>query len=159
MVATALHCGLRLGELQRLRWEDLDLAGRTLMVREAKSGRPRQVPMPRALVEILRQAARKARGQGLCFPVHVPACLPENYRHKHAGDRVEGTLKEYLAEISATARVKFNWLIARHTFGSLLAQKGVSLLKISKWMGHQKPETTVRHYATLAPGWDEDVEV
>jgi len=47
----------------------------------------------------------------------------------------------------------------RHTFGSLLAQKGVSLNKIARRMGRGQVQTTVRHYATLAPGYNKDVEV
>jgi hypothetical protein len=35
----------------------------------------------------------------------------------------------------------------------------VSLYKISIWMGHRDPRTTADHYATLAPGYDADVEL
>lgn len=166
MVATALHCGLRLRELRRLRWEDVDLKARTLIVRAvtSKTGKRRQVPMPRDLCAVLQKARRKAAAAGagagaVCFPVHVPRCLPDEYRAERAQDPVEGNLKEYMATLGKAAKVKVNWLICRHTFGSLLAQKGVSLLKICKWMGHDKPETTIRHYATLAPGYDKDVEI
>lgn len=38
----------------------------------------------------------------------------------------------------------------RHTFGSQLAQKGVSLYKISALMGNS-PEICRRHYAALVP--------
>lgn len=44
----------------------------------------------------------------------------------------------------------------RHTFGSLLAQKGVSLFKIAKWMGHSSVTVTERHYASLQ---DYDAEI
>jgi site-specific recombinase XerD len=38
----------------------------------------------------------------------------------------------------------------RHTFGSHLAQKGVSLYKISEMMGNS-PEICRKHYAALMP--------
>jgi site-specific recombinase XerD len=38
----------------------------------------------------------------------------------------------------------------RHTFGSHLAQKGISLYKISEMMGNS-PEICRKHYAALMP--------
>jgi site-specific recombinase XerD len=38
----------------------------------------------------------------------------------------------------------------RHTFGSHLAQKGVSFYKISEMMGNS-PEICRKHYAALTP--------
>jgi len=44
----------------------------------------------------------------------------------------------------------------RHTFGSLLAQQGVSLYKISKWMRHSHSRVT-EIYAHLQEQ-DEEIE-
>ena len=56
------------------------------------------------------------------------------------------------------AGLPWNFLDLRHTFGSQLAQKGVSLYKISKLMGNS-PEICSRHYARLVPEeMHEDVE-
>lgn len=46
----------------------------------------------------------------------------------------------------------------RYTFGSLLAQQGVSLFKISKWMGHSSVLVTQRHYAHLQT-YDSDINL
>ena len=50
-----------------------------------------------------------------------------------------------------------NWLTLRRTFGSQLAQAGVSIFKIQKWMGHSDPRITMEHYAHLSPEYDEDI--
>ena len=51
----------------------------------------------------------------------------------------------------ASPRAAANRIIAyRHTFGSHLAQKGVSFCKISEMMGNS-PEICRKHYATLTP--------
>jgi len=54
---------------------------------------------------------------------------------------------------------RIGWNSSRHTFGSLLAQEGVSLDKISAWMGNS-PEICRRHYAEFVPrdAHDEDIE-
>ena len=43
----------------------------------------------------------------------------------------------------------------RHTFASHLVSNGVSLYKVSRWLGH-KDLTTTQIYAHLAPG-DNDI--
>lgn len=51
--ALASYAGLRRGEIERLRWEDLDLAARMLLVRKSKTGVRRTVALHRELVQIL----------------------------------------------------------------------------------------------------------
>ena len=48
------------------------------------------------------------------------------------------------------AKLPWGFLDLRHTFGSQLARKGVSLLKISKLMGNS-PMIASRHYINLVP--------
>ena len=47
-------------------------------------------------------------------------------------------------------QLPWNLMELRHTFGSQLARKGVSLLKIAKLMGNS-PEIAARHYINLVP--------
>ncbi|MCZ6690345.1 MAG: tyrosine-type recombinase/integrase [Planctomycetota bacterium] len=44
-----------------------------------------------------------------------------------------------------------NFTTLRHTFASWLTMKGVSLHKISKFLGHSSVTTTEKHYAGLVP--------
>jgi len=46
--------------------------------------------------------------------------------------------------------LRWNFLEMRHTFGSQLAQKGVSLAKIAALMGNS-PDVARRHYINLSP--------
>lgn len=46
--------------------------------------------------------------------------------------------------------------IMRHSFASILASAGVSIFKISEWLG-DRVDVVQRHYAKLAPG-DRDIE-
>jgi hypothetical protein len=53
---------------------------------------------------------------------------------------------------------RIGWNSFRHTFGSLLAQAGVSLDKICSWMGNT-PEVCRRHYAQFVPRGSRDDEI
>ena len=59
-------------------------------------------------------------------------------------------LSEHLRKANRKAGLVWNCLDYRHTFGSHLAMKGVSLYKISELMGNS-PEICRRHYAHLTP--------
>lgn len=48
------------------------------------------------------------------------------------------------------------WLLLRHTFGSELAQKGVPLIKIARWMGNTLA-VCERHYVGLT-AYDNDID-
>lgn len=63
-----------------------------------------------------------------------------------------------LRQANELAKLAWSCLDFRHTFGSQLAQKGVSLYKIATLMGNS-PEICRRHYAALVPeAMTEEVE-
>ena len=55
-----------------------------------------------------------------------------------------------LRKVNGAARLRWTALDFRHTFGSQLAMKGVSLFKISQLLGNS-PEVCRKHYAALLP--------
>lgn len=55
-----------------------------------------------------------------------------------------------LRRVQRTRRLAWSCLDFRHTFGSQLAQRDVSLYKIATLMGNS-PEICRRHYAALLP--------
>lgn len=68
MVATAIYCGLRKGELFGLRWSDVALDAARLDVNRSyellpKSGKPRHVPMHPELVRIVRAWKKACPGR------------------------------------------------------------------------------------------------
>lgn len=149
MIAIALGCGLRLGELQRLKWADVDFKNKIIVVKQSKSGKMRAVPMPKQVVQILRVSKRNGKCGFFCFsPI------------KRDGKQIRTRLKGVLQSLEGKSGVSgLGWNVFRHTFASLLVQKGVSIFKVSQWLGHASVSTTMRHYATLAPGYDPDVEM
>lgn len=149
MVATAIFSGLRVGELMHLEWRDIDFDRNTLMVQnkhewqfKTKSRKFRVIPLNARLREILRPLAKPS---GFCF------LTPDGQRYQEQPKRAFYTVLKR-AKIEGVG-----WHDLRRTFGSELARQGVSLLKISKWMGHSDPRVTVQHYAHLSPEFDEDI--
>ena len=152
MVGTYIYAGLRREEALWLTHDDIDLAAAMIRVRaktvsgmfwEPKTKLNRAVPISKALAIIL--ADHEPIRDAPWFFTSPRGCQwdPDNFAAR-------------LRWINASAGLPWSCLDFRHTFGSLLAQRGVSLFKISELMGNS-PEICRRHYAALIPEQMADV--
>lgn len=59
---------------------------------------------------------------------------------------------QLIREVATAAGIKkhIHWHLARHTCGTLLNQRGLRMQEIQHVLGHQRLETTERHYAATA---------
>lgn len=59
---------------------------------------------------------------------------------------------QVIREVAAAAGIKkrVHWHLARHTCGTLLNQRGLRMQEIQHVLGHQRLETTERHYAATS---------
>jgi integrase len=161
-VAVALQAGLRLGEVLGLAWHDVDLAARTLRVRQALSrlngvttlGPPksadsrRVVSMTRPLTAVLaehreREAVKRVR---LCLPEAAGEALVFTNR---AGDPLDPSwishaFHDRLAEAGLPPR-RFHDL--RHGCAALLLASGADLKVVSSILGHSSIRLTADTYA------------
>jgi integrase len=130
-----LLTGARRGEVQAAKWADLDLETGTWTkpASTTKQARLHRVPLSgpaRLLIAKLRKAA--ADDAVYLFPGRV------------AGHRVE--LKKDWAEVCKKARIKDARIHdLRHSFASVLAGVGDSLVVIGRLLGHSQPATTARY--------------
>lgn len=62
VIAFAVETAMRRGEIAQLRWRDVDLKNRSLVVREAKNSHARTVPLSPGALEILRALPRRLDG-------------------------------------------------------------------------------------------------
>ena len=138
----ALRLGLRFGEVFGLRWVDVDLTRRRLTVarsfdRSPKSGKPRTVPLPAALVDVLTEwaPACPASAAGLVCPLGV----------KHAAT----WLSAMLTATGCPASIR-PWHMLRHTFASLFVESGGSVVALKDILGHSSLDMTLI-YSHIAP--------
>jgi integrase len=158
MVATAIYCGLRKGELFGLRWSCVHLdAGRLDVLHSynglPKAGEKRHLPMHPELVRVLRswQPLCPATPQRLVFPVSGPRSgrTTGGYRMGSRED-VHGLLDLLTAAECHWPADGKPWHMLRHTFAASMVMAGVSLYTVQRLWGHRSPSMTQR-YAHLAP--------
>jgi integrase len=139
-VRIALYTGARRGEIVKLRWSDVDMAGARIAfrgvsvrdrvtIRGTKTATARTLPMPAPLIEAFKSHA-KVR------PIDADATIfPHEYRYDWR--LVQDTLPEFV----------FHSL--RHSVASHVAMAGGSLLDIAAVTGH-KTLAMVKRYSHLS---------
>jgi len=131
---TALHTGMRIGEIARMKVEDIAFATQSIFVPDSKSSRSRYVPLSEELTPFLAQfIAGKQPGD------YALAGVTASYvSRRFAG----------LCEVAGVVNLKFHDL--RHTFASRLLSRGVPIYKVSKILGHSSVVVTEQHYGHLS---------
>lgn len=137
LVLLALTTGARKGELQGLRWADVDLQHNIAHVGRSKNGDAKALPLVPAAVEQLQRFAGAA--DALVFAsTEVPA---KAY-----------SFEPRWAQALKVAHIRgFRFHDLRHSAASHLAQSGATLLEIADLLGHRQISMT-RRYSHLAAG-------
>jgi integrase len=141
--AIALYAGLRRQEIQRLRWEDLDLGKHWLTVQKSKSeaGTMRRVPLAQPLEQMLLASAGRHGSATRARVVRVSVMSGKLAARATAAWAEEGLQRITLHE-------------CRLTFASMLMAAGYTIKEIMVFMGHADLQT-VQRYIKLLPPRDE----
>lgn len=133
----------RIGEINRLLWEDVDFLGRTvtLKTRKKKGGNltPRKVPMTEKLYQVLskRFAKRDKR---------KPWVFWHEYKSRKTGKVVSGPYtdrKDIMWKLCDRAGVRyFRFHALRHAGASIMDNNNVPIRAIQKILGHENLSTT-----------------
>ena len=150
--ATAMHAGLRLGELRALRHEHVDLKNGVIRVEASWDPREgliapksragtRTVPIPSALSAHLARHRLAHGGSGLVFG----RTSETPFQPTSVANRARRAWKEAGLEPITLHE-------ARHTFASMMIAAGVNAKALSTYMGHAGVSITYDRYGHLMPG-------
>ncbi len=155
-IVLSLNTGLRLGELQRLQWIDIDMNNRMLTVRDEAHRKPGgKVPLNDHAMSVFdsRQHKRTYRPMGLIFPPKYGGNFRDTLSKSFRALTDSLNLNEGLSPQDRQHRIVFHTL--RHTFASWLAIGGTDIFKIKTLMRHKTIGMTMR-YAHLIPSATRD---
>jgi len=136
IVLTAIHTGMRKGELLGLTWDQVDMIHGFIRLKQTKNGKARALPFNETLWSLFSSLRTR---QDVSWVFHDA----EGRRYndvRHAFDRA----------CEAAGMTDFHFHDLRHTFASWLIMKGIPLATVSTLLGHTAPAMTLR-YAHLSP--------
>jgi integrase/recombinase XerC len=135
-------CGLRVSELAGLRWSDIDMEERWLIVL-GKGNKERRVPFGSYARKALRDLAELNAGGGFVFAGKKKKGAPLTVRTVHR-------IVTALAAGSGLAGVTPHTL--RHSCATHLLERGASLKFVQEFLGHENMATT-QIYLTISASW------
>jgi site-specific recombinase XerD len=136
--------GLRPGEVEKLRLEDLDWRNDVIRLRRLKNGKTQRLPMTEQVGEALLAYLKNGRPKTSCREVFIRAYAP----HVGLDHGVGRIVNRHMARVGIESRSKGAYVI-RHSFAVHLLREGRTLKTISDLLGHNDPQT-VYHYTKLA---------
>ncbi len=146
LFAVLIYTGMRIGEAQALRWDDVRLVDRKIAVhggfhRLKTAASDRNVPIPSPLAEAL--AAHAVRHPSEPNDPVFPDLMGQYWKALRRWRAICG--------LAGIAGCRVHDL--RHTFGVHAARAGVPLARLQKLLGHTTPTVTMR-YMRHAPDGD-----
>ena len=151
MLALGYGCGLRAGEIVRLKAGDIDSAQMIIRVVQSKGRKDRHVMLPQEVLSLLRQwwKVRPTRYDA-DVPVRERWLFPGHRLGKHLTTRQLSRLFHKTTRAAGINKpVSVHSL--RHSFATHLLEDGTDIRYIQALLGHEKLDTTAR-YTRVATG-------
>lgn len=137
-----LDAGFRVGEVARLKVNDIDSKNMLLSIRKSKRGKTRKVPLSNALLRALREYWLVYRPDinGYLFPAINPDSkmpyINQNY--------ISSLFKKYIKQFDFFHEdIRFHNL--RDTYATLMLKNGCSIFTLKKLLGHSSFAATSRY--------------
>jgi len=133
-IILALETGMRRGEMVDIRWDWVDLKRPVIVLPDTKSGDPREVPLTRKAVKVLRELPRRLDGRVLGINTDQ---LTRGFRIACAN------AKDSQGEPSPIKDLHFHDL--RHEATSRLFEKGLNPMHVAAITGHKTLQMLKRY--------------
>lgn len=141
-LTTIYACGLRLMEGASLQIPDVDSARGVLHVR-GKRRKDREVPLPTATLQLLRDHWRTHRSPSWLFPATTRHGTQYSVAHDCGPitrDSLQSAFRHAVNRSGLHKRAHVHTL--RHSYATHLLEDGVNLRLIQEFLGHSSPRTT-----------------
>ena len=150
LLSLGYGCGLRAGEVVRLKVKHIDSAQKIIRVEQSKSRKDRNVMLSPDTLDLLRQWWKTRRGFDSTTPVEERWLFPGRRPGKPMTTRQLNRLFHEAAD-PAGIRKGVTLHALRHSFATHLLERGTDIRVIQALLGHDKLDTTAR-YARVATG-------
>jgi integrase/recombinase XerD len=156
LLSLSYGCGLRAGEVVRLKVKHIDSAQRIIRIEQSKGRKDRNVMLSPETVDLLRQWWKARRGFDATTPLQERWLFPGRRPGKPMTTRQLSRLFHAAAD-EAGIKKSVTLHALRHGFATHLLERGTDIRIIQALLGHDKLDTTAR-YTRVATGMIAGIE-
>lgn len=140
IIALMYDCGLRLKELIRLEWKDIDLDRMRLHVRQGKYNKDRYVEFS----SILKRGLITYRQNCVCFKYVINASSSSINNPKPSSARgIQWAIRQAVRKSGIEKKASAHTL--RHSYATHLLEMGLDIVSIKDLLGHESIMTTMNY--------------
>jgi integrase/recombinase XerD len=156
LLSLGYGCGLRAGEVVRLKVKHIDSAQKIIRIEQSKGRKDRHVMLSPETLDLLRQWWKARRGFDTTTPVQECWLFPGRKPGKPMTTR---QLSRLFHEAADAAGIKKSVTLhaLRHSFATHLLERGTDIRIIQALLGQDKLDTTAR-YTRVATGMIAGIE-
>ncbi len=144
LIELSYGCGLRVSEVVNIRIKDIDLDRHTIVIRQSKWKKDRQIPLPNTLLSKLETIYRDARSDDYLFPSQQSWMLTTH--------TVQLLFHQWYKRIGIKKDVTFHSL--RYSFATHLLEQGTDIRYVQALLGHANIRTTQIYTHVMQPALD-----
>lgn len=133
MLSLIYSCGLRCGELIKLRPEHIDSKRGLVIIKQGKGKKDRIVPLSGKILQLLRDYYIAHKPDNWLFEGQVKG-------NRYDERSLQNVLKQSVAKAGIVKPVTLHWL--RHSYATHLLESGTDLRYIQELLGHSRSTTT-----------------
>ena len=133
MLSLIYSCGLRCGELLKLKPQHIDSKRNVLILKNSKGKKDRIAPLSLKTIEMLRDYFKEYRPKVYLFE-------GQNIGTMYDVRSLQKVLKKAVISAKITKPVTLHWL--RHSYATHLLESGTDLRYIQEILGHSSSRTT-----------------
>ena len=133
MLSLIYACGLRRGELLKIKPADIDSKRGLLTIRNAKGRKDRLVPISEKVIEMLRSYYKTYRPKDWLFE-------GQHKGMQYSEQSLQSVIKQAVKEAVVKRPATLHWL--RHSYATHLLESGTDLRYIQELLGHKSSKTT-----------------
>lgn len=147
LIVVALETAMRLGELLRLSWVDVDLDKRVALLRDTKNGDARQVPLSTVVVGVLTALPRNADDSRVFWNWKASDSIQATWRRavKRAQQLYDKDCKEAGKIADSNFLCNFRFHDLRHEAASRLFELGFNPMEVASVTGHKTLQMLKRY--------------
>jgi integrase/recombinase XerD len=133
MLSLIYSCGLRCGELLRLRLNNIDSKRGVVIIKQSKGRKDRIAPLSIKITELLRDYYIAYKPQTYLFEGQIKGTMYDERS-------LQQVLKQSIQKCGINKPVSLHWL--RHSYATHLLENGTDLRYIQEILGHSRSTTT-----------------
>jgi integrase len=156
IVIMAMNTGMRKGEILSLKWDNVDLEHRFILLDSGmtKNGERREIPinatLRATLQELFKRTSDRPRRIDVPNVFYRVVYDDTTEKTKSTGKAFVNVQKSFAAACRRAKLKDFRFHDIRHTFASQLVMAGIDITTVKELLGHKTLTMTLR-YAHLAP--------